>query len=371
MTRAPRTTPAPAVLALGLAAVAILVVLAGLSLAGVDVAGALAAYARTFFPPDPSTDRAREIDRLYQLVFWIAVAIFLAVEGAIVWAVLRYRRRPTDTDLPPQTHGNTLVEVIWTAIPTVIVVVLFGASWLTLNAVDATSDQPDLRVRAVGARFQWTFEYLSPDGRSVVYQQFTPELVVPVDRTIQVSLRSPDVIHAFYVPRFLFKRDVIPGKENVFDFRIDPAEAGQTFRGQCAELCGAQHWAMQFTVRAVTPEEFDAWLEEQIAQSQASPSPAPSGAPGQVELQLAARNIQFDTTALEAPAGTPFTIVFANEDPATPHNVEIRRDGQTVFKGEIFPGVETRPYPIPPLEAGTYEFLCTVHPNMTGTLTVK
>lgn len=104
----------------------------------------------------------------------------------------------------------------------------------------------------------------------------------------------------------------------------------------------------------------------------ASPSPGASVEPGGVVLNIAAQNIAFDTDALEAPADQPFQIAFANNDPGIPHNVEIRdSNGQSLYKGEIFNGVDTRTYEVPALPAGTYQFICTVHPNMVGTLTVK
>src|SRR6185503_10660184 len=100
-------------------------------------------------------------------------------------------------------------------------------------------------------------------------------MVVPAGRTVQLTLSSQDVIHAFYVPQFLFKRDVVPGRVNKFDFKVNAADAGQTFRGQCAELCGTGHRIMLFEVHALAPADFDAWLQDKVANA---PPPAPSGA---------------------------------------------------------------------------------------------
>jgi len=200
-------------------------------------------------------------------------------------------------------------------------------------------------------------------------------MVVPAGRTVQLTLSSQDVIHAFYVPQFLFKRDVVPGRVNKFDFKVNAADAGQTFRGQCAELCGTGHRIMLFEVHAMTPADFDAWLADQIAKASATPPPAPSGGPGPAAgppLQLSALNIAFEQTSLTAPAGTPFQIEFDNKDASVPHNVDIHdASGTEVFKGEIFPGPAKRVYDVPALDAGAYAFACTVHPTMTGTLTVQ
>ena len=326
--------------------------------------------------PTPVTPQGREIEQLYNIVFVIAAAIFLFVEGLIVYAVLRYRRRPQDTDLPVQTHGNNLLEVIWTIIPTAIVVVLFVLSWQTLNSIEKVSNETDVRVRAVAQRYQWSFEYLSPDGQQVLFTQLAPEMVVPVGMPIHLSLRSPDVIHAFYVPQFLFKRDVVPGIENVFEFSVDADDAGQSFGGQCAELCGEFHGAMRFTVRAVTLAEYEVWLQAAIDRANQPPPSGPppgSGPPqGGPVVQISAQNIAFEPTTLTAPAGQPWTIEFHNNDASVPHNVEIRDPaGAVSFQGEIFPGPETRNYAVPPLTPGAYTFICTVHPNMTGTLTVQ
>lgn len=348
----------------------------GFAVAGLVVVALLAlmtvAGSFRLFPPTPVTDRAREIDGLYNFVFVIAVAVFVLVEGLIIFAVIRYGRKPTDTELPPQIHGNNVLEVVWTVVPTIVVAVMFVVSFNSLDKVDAVANTTDVRIRAVAAQFQWSFEYLSADGQTVQFEQLAPEMTVPVGETVHLSLRSKDVIHAFYVPKFLFKRDVVPGRENVFEFTVDPADAGQTFSGQCAELCGTFHGSMLFSVKALAPADYDTWLATQIEKASHSPPPPGSAAPGQLELQLAAKDVKFDKASLDAPADTPFTIRFQNDDAAVAHNVAIHDGtGQEDFKGEIFQGVDVRTYPVQPLKAGSYTFLCSVHPNMTGTLTVK
>jgi cytochrome c oxidase subunit II len=312
-------------------------------------------------------------------VFALAVVIFLVVEGLIIWTVIRYRRRPGDDVLPAQTHGNNIAELAWTIIPTIIVAFLFVISWQTLNVVDTASASPQTKIRAVAGQFQWQFDYLADDGQTVKYTQALATgdgggLYIPAGRDIQLSLTSQDVIHAFYVPQFLFKRDVVPGRVNKFDFKVDAAEAGNTFRGQCAELCGAGHRIMLFEVHALAPADFDAWLADQIAKANATPPPPPSGEAGGPPLEISAQNIAYEQSTLEAPAGKPFRIEFDNKDSGVPHNVSIHKDsptGQEVFKGDIFNGPARKTYDVPALTAGTYSFVCSVHPNMTGTLTVK
>jgi cytochrome c oxidase subunit 2 len=356
-------------------------------LAGIDLIGTGQRVVTALFPPEAVTAQGQQIRDLYTIVFLIGVVIFFLVEGLILWAVLRYRRKPGDIELPAQTHGNAIAEVVWTVVPTLIVAFLFVISWQTLNSVEIVSADPQTRVKAVAGQFQWTFEYLDESGANTVYTQLLPTgetgddggLVLPAGRTVQLSLESPDVIHAFYVPQFLFKRDVVPGRINVFEFTINESDAGQTFRGQCAELCGNGHRLMLFDVHAYTPADFDAWLETKIAEASASPSPpppsgAPSGPAAGPTLAVSALNVAFEQTALQAPADTPFRIDFDNRDPSIPHNVAIHEGGPTgpeIFRGEVFPGPARMVYDVPPLRAGTYGFICTVHPSMTGTLTVN
>ena len=329
------------------------------------------------YPPAPATTQAREISSLYDIVFAIAVAVFVAVEGLIVWSILRYRRRPGDVDLPPQTHGNNMVEVLWTLIPTVIVLYLFAISWQTLDSVDSTSfakgQQPDVQIHAIAGQVQWQFEYLDAEGHHVA-TQLKPSgegggMAVPVGKKVYVTLSSGDVIHAWYVPRFLFKRDVIPGQVNHFEFTVDPAEAGQVFHGQCAELCGAGHRTMLFDVVAMTPTDYDAWLAKLVETANATPPPLPSGP----VLNLSAKLFKFDQANLDAPADAPFSIVFKNEDdPAVTHDVDVKdSSGKVVGQQDTIAGGTQANYAYTPLPAGSYTFFCSIHANMTGTLTVK
>jgi cytochrome c oxidase subunit II len=336
------------------------------------------------FPPPAATVQAQEIRHLYDIVFYVAAVIFFIVEGLIIWTVVRYRRKPGDDELPAQTHGNNLAEVIWTVIPTIITAFLFFVSWQTLNSVEAVSASPQVRVHVQGAQFQWTFEYQDDNGKKL-FTQSSPTgaqggLVLPVGQSVQVELSSPDVIHSFYVPEFLFKRDVNPGPiHNRFEFTIDPSFAGQTIHGQCAELCGTGHRVMLFDVRPMTATDFAAWRQQQIEKAQATPAPSASGAapsgPVATTLKVAAKDIAFDTKTLEVPAGQPFAIDFANDDPAAvPHDIEIRaQDGSVLQQTEPIDGGTSKTYTYTALDAGTYTFICSIHPipAMTGTLTVK
>jgi cytochrome c oxidase subunit 2 len=382
MSSTPRRGPAPDALVAGGVTVLLVVLVVAVFLTGLG---------RSLYPPDAATQQAHDVRGLYDIVFAIAVAIFVAVEGLIVWSIIRYRRKPGDDELPPQTHGNNTVEVIWTLIPTVIVLFLFGISYQTLNTVDAVSANPDVRVHVIASQFVWKFEYLDGSGNLVATQNVpayatasadcpTPSLTnpacggmaLPVGEKIHVTLDSPDVIHAWYVPQFLFKRDVVPGQTNTFEFTIDPADASHTFRGQCAELCGTGHRTMLFTVLGLSPGDYDTWLQALIALNQRTPPPVPSGA---TTLSLTAKDIQYDKTSLEVAANQPFVIDFTNSDPAgVSHDVDIRKTDNTtvVVDQQTTDGGTQVQYRYPGLPPGTYTFICSIHPSiMHGTLTVK
>ena len=125
------------------------------------------------YPPIAVTTQGAEIRNLYTVIFLIAVAIFLVVEGLIIWTVIRYRRKPGDDTLPPQTHGNNIAEFVWTIVPTIIVIFMFFVSWQTLNPVEATSAGAQTKIRALAGQFQWQFDYLAQDGSDGPLHEYT------------------------------------------------------------------------------------------------------------------------------------------------------------------------------------------------------
>ena len=229
-------------------------------LLGLAAVALIASGCEAAFPLPAVTDEGLEVRDLYNLVFAAAAVVFVLVQGLIIWSVIRYRRRPGDSTLPVQTHGNLILEIIWTVIPLIVVIALFFASARVLNIVDARQpEKVGVRIEVVGYQWQWKFAYPEENieffGAATAY----PEMVVPIDERIEITLVAQDVNHGFYIPQFLFQRDMVPGKTNYFEFT--PNKLG-TFTGQCSAFCGLLHHQMGFTVRVVTRAEYDAWIEE-------------------------------------------------------------------------------------------------------------
>jgi len=324
-------------------------------------------------PSTVVTEQGRMASQLYLVPFVIAVIIFLLVEGLLIFISFRFRRRRHDSELPTQTHGNNMLEILWTAVPAVIVLGLFILSTSVLFNETTEAKQPDVTVDVTGFQWQWTFAYpdygLSYTGAG----KNGPEMVVPVDKTVHIRLHAQDVIHSFYVPEFFYKKDAVPGRTNEFDVKVD--QAG-TYGGQCAEFCGLAHADMYFTVRAVTPDEFTSWVASEQAKANATPAPAPSGGVQAATISVKAISITagFDPKDLTAPADTPLTIEFQNTDQTAPHNFSIsgaNADGSDFIGMPIAQAGQKATYQAPALQAGQYKFYCSVHPNMVGTLTVQ
>ena len=215
------------------------------------------------------TKEAHEMHNLYLFVLAAAAVVFFVVEGLIIYAAVRYRKR--SEELPPQFHGSTVLEFVWTGIPVVIVLALFVYSFIVLRDVEHPSDAGVMQVDVTAFQFQWQFTQkmseMGPGSDPSDTREITttgtaakePTLVIPIGEKIQFNLESSDVIHAFYVRDFLYKLDVIPGRHN--HFTVTPTKIG-TFQGQCAELCGLNHALMRFHVQVVSRADFDKWAAE-------------------------------------------------------------------------------------------------------------
>gem|GEM_PF-988787 len=231
--------------------------------------------------PTPVSPNGRAIYDLYLIISIPAIIVFVGVEIALLWVVLRYRRSKQPAGyVPKQIHGHQTLEVVWTVIPLVIVLAIAGYSFVALQENFQPITKYDMEVTIRGHQFGW--DYVYPDGFTVHQEgtlagDVTP-FVVPTHKLVRLVFEGTDVIHSWWVPAISGKTDAVPGYSNYSWLKID--ETG-TWRGECAELCGVGHSQMQIIVKAMDQAEYDQWVKKQVAAAHASPSPAasPSASP--------------------------------------------------------------------------------------------
>ena len=207
--------------------------------------------------PTPITDQAENIYDLWLGSVAAAFVVGIFVWGLIFYAVLRYRK--SSDELPRQVRYNLPIEVLYTVVPFVIIAVLFYYTAVSENFVNKTKKNPDVVVNIVGFQWNWQFNYADAGVKVTGSPQQPATMVLPVDKRIRFIETSPDVIHSWFVPEFLFKRDVVPGRANSFEVTI---RKEGTFVGRCAEFCGEKHDRMNFVVKTVSMREYEAYLSE-------------------------------------------------------------------------------------------------------------
>jgi cytochrome c oxidase subunit II len=209
-----------------------------------------------------------QVDRVIDL--WVVSWIVLLVVGVItwlllIWATVVYRRRKGQTGLPTQLRYNMPIEVFYTIVPLILVLVLFGFTARDQIAIEQPLEDPDVSIEVYGKRWAWDFNYLNenvysagiqaqelPGGR--IETESLPVLYLPVDQKVEITIESRDVIHSFWIIDFLYKKDMIPSRTNYWYFV--PQKEG-VYRGKCAELCGEYHSMMLFEVRVVSVDEYN------------------------------------------------------------------------------------------------------------------
>jgi cytochrome c oxidase subunit 2 len=211
--------------------------------------------------PAAATTQGQDIRDLWDVFFAASIGVAVVVDGLILWSVLRHgRMRRDDGELPRQVREHVPIEILYTAVPVVIVGVLFAITLRADHGVTAEDPSPAATIHVEAFRWGWRFTYDGVGTTSVSTPGAPPpELVIPAGRPVRILLTAPrnDVIHAFYVPDFLFKRDAIPGHPTEFDLT---ATREGTYDGTCAEFCGLNHAFMPFVVRVVSEAEFETWL---------------------------------------------------------------------------------------------------------------
>ncbi|MEZ5115497.1 MAG: cytochrome c oxidase subunit II [Candidatus Nanopelagicales bacterium] len=227
--------------------------------------GCTANEAFFFDLPDPASEQAPITQNLWNGAWIAAWAVGVLTWGLMLFAFFVYRRRKNSPELPEQTRYNIPIEVLYTVVPLILIIGLFYFTARDQAELTAVRNDEDLTVNVVGWRWSWGFNYLDEDVYEAGTPGVPPTLVLPVDEKVRFELTSPDVIHSFWVPAWLFKMDVIPGRTNVFE--VTPNKIG-TFAGKCAELCGVDHSRMLFNVKVVERAEYDAFIAELKAKGQ-------------------------------------------------------------------------------------------------------
>jgi cytochrome c oxidase subunit II len=224
-----------------------------------------------WFPPQ-ATEEGKQIDTLWDVLIICSVPVFVLVMVIVLYCVWRYRMRPGEElkDGPP-VHGNTRLEIIWTAIPAIVLVALCSYAYVVLRNVEE-ADANALGVRVVGQQFTWTFYYKDPSGETFA----SPQLYVPTGRQVKFTVQSDDVIHDFWVPAFRLKIDAVPGVNTTL--RATPNKVGE-YPVVCAELCGIGHAAMRQTAHVVTPEEYQGFIERRGQSEEEAAAEEEGGAP--------------------------------------------------------------------------------------------
>lgn len=312
----------------------------------------IAPYAVDVSPLDCAGPNACDIVSIYTGIFIIAMAVLVIVGGLIVYAALRFRRR--DDVEPAQVHGNARLEIVWTAIPVLIVSFLFIRTTLRMDYV-RNGPSPDLTVQVTGIQWAWSFKY--PNGKTS-----NGTLTIPVGKVVRLQVTSRDVLHSFWVPRLGGQVYAIPGQQN--HGWIEASQAG-TYLGQCNELCGLGHYGMDIEVDAVSQADYEAFLA-------GKPPPGAGPAVGEKVTGVAANSkvaendaLKFDPENLSVKVGD---VVQWSNDGSSAHNV--------TFQNKAVPSSETMnggdKFELKFTKAGTYHYVCTFHvaAGMQGTITV-
>lgn len=220
------------------------------------------------FLPKGVTTTSDDITFFWNSTWIWALAVGVLTWGLMAWCVVRYRRRKGDDELPPQMQYNVPLEILYTVVPIFMVAVLFGKTVELENKMLDTKPTPEVTVNVVGKQWSWDFNYVQArtydtgvqanlTGKPGV-EKTLPTMYLPVGKRVEFILTARDVIHSFWVPQFLQKMDMVPGRVN--KFQVTPNEVG-TYQGKCAELCGAYHSEMLFQVKVVPQAEYDRQMQ--------------------------------------------------------------------------------------------------------------
>src|SRR5438270_106945 len=253
-----------------------------IALSGCDLGGVHPIF------PDPVSANGKNIYDTYIGISLLAILVFVGVEAALLWVVIRYRRSAQPAGyVPPQVHGHTGLEIAWTLAPLIIVLAIAAYSFVELQKDFQPISNQQMTVIITGHQFGWDYDYLNG---VVVHQEGTlagdvTPFVVPTHTLVKLDFRGTDVIHSWWVPAISGKTDAVPGYDNFSWLKIDTAGK---WKGECAELCGVGHATMQIVVQAMDKADYDNWVNQQLAKKAAASSPSPSSWD---EIEMAATTV--------------------------------------------------------------------------------
>jgi cytochrome c oxidase subunit II/plastocyanin len=302
-------------------------------------------------PLDCAGPNACDIVSVYTSIFWIAMVVLVAVGGLIVYAALRFRRR--DDKEPAQVHGNPRLEILWTAIPVVIVGFLFIRTTLRMDYV-RNGPAPQQVIQVTGIQWAWSFKY--PNGKTSI-----GTLTIPTNQVVRLQVTSRDVLHSFWVPRLGGQIYAKPGYQN--NGWIEASQPG-TYLGQCNELCGVSHWAMTLQVNAVSADQYQAFLSGAPPPGGGAVAEKVSGVPARTTVGET-DDLKFVPTSITVKPGD---VIEWKNNGALVHNVvfdnQLVPSSDTMNQGDTFEVKFTKP--------GSYTYVCKFHEanNMRGTVTV-
>jgi cytochrome c oxidase subunit II len=297
-------------------------------------------YPNTIF--EPTTEFNREVLSIFHSLFFWSALVFVLVEAALIWVMWRYRQREGSPE-PRHVHGNTTLEIAWTLIPAIILIVIAVPTVRAIFRTQAKAIPGALQVQVIGHQWWWEFKY--PQYGITTAN----ELYLPIGRTVNFELRTADVLHSFWIPRLGGKRDLIANHTNYLWFTPDSVSEN-AFNGSCNEYCGASHANMRFRAFTVTPAEFEQWTVHQkspavfgAAPAAAAPTATTAGAAAASRgAQTAARApAEGAATASAAPATT--TAASATTNAATP----VTAAAYTGFTADKLPAYAVPTMPIP------------------------
>jgi cytochrome c oxidase subunit 2 len=267
------------------------------------------------------TEFNRDIGHLFDILIWLGTIVFIFVEILLLYTIWRFRRR-SDSDRPEHVHGNTTLEILWTAIPALILAIIAVPTVRTIFRTQAKASADALQVEVIGHQWWWEFRY--PQYRITTAN----ELYLPVGRKVNFTLKSQDVVHSFWIPQLGGKRDLVTNHPNYLWFTPDSV-GEQAWNGMCVEFCGASHANMRFKAFTVTQANFDSWAAHQA--DSAAFGRATSTPPG---------------AAPAAAAPAPATAAGATTAPAAAPTVQLA--GFVTFPREKLPSHTVPNTPVPP-----------------------